>query len=125
MRVDGPTLAALATTLTLYADGRAQELPIWAMATTDVASLEARSRALAEAANGTVEDGLSMIGGGSTPGNGVPSPVIRFPKGDTMYRTMLDADPPVLARRDAGDLLVDLRAVPPELDGHLRAVLTH
>ncbi len=123
MRVDGSTLAALSATLVLYADGRAQELPIWAMATTDVNELEARSRALATSVGGTVEEGLSMIGGGSTPGNGVPSPVIRLAKGDMTFRALLDADPPVLARRDAGDLVVDLRAVPPEFDGHLRSLL--
>ncbi len=123
MRVSGPTLAALASTLSLYADGRGAELPVWATSTADVAGLEARSHTIAAATGGTVEVGVSMIGGGSTPANGVPSPVIRLPHGEKRFRQLLDAAPPVLARRDAGDLIIDLRAVPASSDGHLTATL--
>lgn len=123
MRVSGPTLAALAATLDLYADGRAAELPVWALATINLADLQARSEAVAKATGGTVEAGMSMIGGGSTPGRGIPTPVIRLPHGDTAHRRLLDAEPPVLARRDAGDLVIDLRAVDPALDTHLASLL--
>ncbi len=124
MRVGGPTLAGLGATLELYADGRGGELPVWSLATADRNGLEARSRSLAQAAGGTVEEGMSMIGGGSTPGRGVPTPIIRLPGGDVAHRRLLEADPPILARRDAGDLIIDLRAVPPELDARLGELLT-
>lgn len=124
MRVDGSTLAALATTLGFYADGRAAELPVWAMATADLVELTERAQVLAAAIGASVEDGLSMVGGGSTPGRGIPSPLVRLAHGDRAYRTLLDGSPPVLARREAGDLLVDLRTVPPSMDRHLADLLS-
>jgi L-seryl-tRNA(Ser) seleniumtransferase len=128
VRCDGSTLAALATTLELYADGRGSEIPFWAMAAIPAEDLEARSAAVAEAvgADAEVITGESVVGAGSVPGQTIPGPVIRFPglAGEAVWRRLLAGDPPVVARRREGDLVVDLRTVPPELDAVLTAALT-
>lgn len=124
MRVDGPTMAALGTTLELYADGRAAELPVWRMALASLDDLGARCVALAGALDGSVEEGTSLLGGGSTPGMGIPSPVVRLPGRGGDHTRLLRADPPVLARRDAGDLVLDPRTLDPADDGHLVAALS-
>ena len=123
MRVDGPTLAALGATLELYADGRATELPIWAMALADGDRLAERAAVIADALGGTVEASASKLGGGSTPGMDIPSPVVRLPGRGDDHDVLLAADPPILARRDAGDLIVDLRALDSADDGAIVAAL--
>ncbi|MBT8164184.1 MAG: L-seryl-tRNA(Sec) selenium transferase [Acidimicrobiia bacterium] len=128
VRCDGSTLAALAATLELYADGRAGEIPFWAMAAIGANELEARSAALLEAveADGELVMGESVVGAGSVPGQAIPGPIIRFPgRGrDAVWHRLLGGDPPIVARRREGDLVVDLRTVPPEMDGMLAAALT-
>ena len=123
MRVDGPTLAALGVTLEAYADGRAMELPVWQMALADHARLSERCAALAGALAGSVEAGASKLGGGSTPGMDIPGPIVRLHGRGDDHGLLLAADPPILARRDAGDLLIDLRALDPSDDADLVAIL--
>jgi hypothetical protein len=64
-----------------------------------------------------IEDGASEVGAGSAPGAKIPGPVIRIAGADDWFDRLLAGDPPILARRDSGDLLIDLRAVDPEDDG--------
>ncbi len=121
LRCDGSTLAALAATLELYADGRGGEVPFWSMAAIPAEVLEARSTAFlaATGTGGEVVAGESIVGAGSVPGHSIPGPVIRFPGlgGDSIWHRLLAGDPPVVARRRDGDLIVDLRTVPPAQDG--------
>jgi L-seryl-tRNA(Ser) seleniumtransferase len=120
VRSDGPSLAALAATLQMYADGRAAEIPFWAMATTPTDELEARLEKLlaGSAAVGEIEAGESVPGAGSVPGATVPSPilVVQQPSADLLWDRLLMSDPPVIARRDTGRLIIDLRTVPSQLD---------
>ena len=114
LRIDGPSLAALAATLELYADGRGAEIPFWHMASLDTADLEARHKAVLASAgvDGEVVEGVSVAGAGSVPGSGMPSPVIRIPgKGDDLWRGLLDWNPPVVARRRDDAVWLDLRTV--------------
>jgi L-seryl-tRNA(Ser) seleniumtransferase len=112
MRIDGPSLAALAVTLDRYADGTASALPFWAMAA--AADLEERASRILEAsgADGRVRIGASTVGAGSVPGAEVPSPVIEI-RGNTdrRYLALLAGDVPVIARREEGALVVDPRTV--------------
>ncbi|MGI9649461.1 MAG: L-seryl-tRNA(Sec) selenium transferase [Acidimicrobiia bacterium] len=127
MRCDGPTLAALAATLELYADDRGQEIPFWSMAAADESELERRSKALLDASglDGEVVAGASVVGAGSVPGQTIPSPVLRFSDVDTdaAWLALLAGEPAVVARRLDGDLIVDLRAVEPSDDGAVAAAL--
>lgn len=127
VRTDGPTLAALAATLQMYADGRAREIPFWAMAGTAQDELRTRLEEVLTRAgiDGHVVDGESVPGAGSVPGATVPSPllVVDKPPADLLWERLLTAEPPVIARREVGKLILDLRTVPADLDGTLTEAL--
>lgn len=122
MRIDGPTIAALARTAELYAEGRGGEIPFWAMVTRPVEELVARLESIARVAGLAPAVRLSegMIGAGSVPGMTVPSPVLVVEaRGEDLWPRLLETDPAVVARRSAGDLLIDVRAVAREEDAQL------
>jgi L-seryl-tRNA(Ser) seleniumtransferase len=126
LRVDGSTVAALTATAEMYADGRAAQVPVWSIAMADYAELEGRARrVLTESGiDGHIEPSDSVVGAGSVPGAVLPSPVIVVGgSADSAYRALLRGEPPVLARREGGRLLLDLRAVPKEFDGTLARAL--
>lgn len=116
LRVDGVHLAALAATLEAYLEPGRPDLPLWTMALQDSEMLHGRAEEVATETGGRIESGTSTVGAGSAPGIGIPSPVIRYPGGQGMFECLLESDPPILARREAGDLLIDLRAVAPADD---------
>ncbi len=123
MRLDGASLNALVITAEMYAEGRAGELPFWEMATTPAEELGRRCAQIAERTGSEFEiiDAVSTVGAGSVPGSEVPSRVIGFdgPHVDRLYLALLSGRVPVIARRDRGRLLIDLRAVHPSIDGIL------
>ncbi len=116
LRVDAVTYAALAATLEEYIDGPPLGLPFWSYALADEETLRARCDVLAGQVAGVVESGSSAVGAGSAPGIEIPSPQVRLPSGQNLFECLLGQDRPVLTRREAGDLVVDLRAVDPEDD---------
>ncbi|NNC75450.1 MAG: L-seryl-tRNA(Sec) selenium transferase, partial [Acidimicrobiia bacterium] len=79
LRCDGATMAALGVTLEAYANGKADTLPFWAMATMDVGVIRERSETVIEGLPARVIDGESLPGAGSVPGETIPSPVIEIP----------------------------------------------
>lgn len=127
VRCDGSTLAALTATLQMYADGRGAEIPFWAMATTSPDELRARlEKLLTESgAAGDIRAGDSVPGAGSVPGATVPSPVlvVKQPSAEVLWDRLLMSDLPVVARRESGELVIDLRTVPSQLDGVLAGAL--
>ncbi|MGZ8785292.1 MAG: L-seryl-tRNA(Sec) selenium transferase [Acidimicrobiia bacterium] len=127
LRCDGPTLAALSSTLQMYADDRGDQIPFWAMAATSLDELQMRlEKLLAESgAVGEIRAGASIPGAGSVPGATVPSPVlvVQKPSADVVWDGLLMSDLPVIARREAGELIIDVRTVPPHLDDILTGAL--
>ena len=154
LRLDKMHLAALAATLLHYARGEApQQVPVWRMIALPLAAIEERSLALAaaltpalsqgERATGlsagrslsrvegqvrlavSVDDGLSTIGGGSLPGETIPTKLVAIahPKPERLAARLRTGAPPVVARVEAGRLLLDLRTVLPEQDALLTAAL--
>lgn len=126
LRVDGPTVAALTVTLELYASGRGSEIPLWAMASLPPATLEERARAVLAASGvaGEIREGASTPGAGSVPTTRIPTPILAVEApGDAAYLALLAADPPVVGRREAGALILDLRTVEPEWDEHVARAL--
>lgn len=117
LRVDAVTYAALAATLAEYLNGTPVGIPFWRLALSDSDDLRRRSQPVADGVGGAIEDRASEVGAGSAPGAKIPSPVIRITGADDWFDRLLAGDPPILARRDSGDLLIDLRAVDPEDDG--------
>ena len=126
VRIDGPTHAALASTLELYADNRGHEVPFWAMVALGYAELEQRhERLLARlGGNGRVVAGESLPGAGSVPGETIPSPNLHLDgDADELFQRLLGATPPILARRRDGELIIDLRTVDPRDDSHVAEAL--
>jgi L-seryl-tRNA(Ser) seleniumtransferase len=117
LRVDSATDAALAATLDSYARNAAgREIPFWKMVSVSWDELNERSELVASRIGASVEEGISMVGAGSAPGARIASPVIRLPGGQHLFARLLSGPVPVVARRDRGDLLIDLRAVDPSSD---------
>lgn len=111
LRVDGVTYAALAATLEAYASGSAAQLPFWRMATLPWESLKRRATVLAESLGGKVVEGSAAVGAGSAPGMSIPTPEVALADEDHLFGPLLAVDPPVLTRRDAGALRINLRTV--------------
>jgi L-seryl-tRNA(Ser) seleniumtransferase len=125
LRIDGSNLAALSATLELYADGRGAEVPFWSMATRPYESLEKRLTRLQAATGGEIRPGSSVPGAGSVPGAELATPVLALSdvKVDRVWDLLLSAETPVVARRESGELIVDLRAVPDSDDAAVLAAL--
>jgi L-seryl-tRNA(Ser) seleniumtransferase len=132
VRPDKVTLAALAATLGLYRAGLAvARIPVWRMIAATPDALEARAtvvRAAVSAAVRTrVEVGTmtSTVGGGSLPGETLPSVGLRVGgRGAAALAARLrDGDPAVVGRVEDGAVLLDLRTVDPSDDGDLARAL--
>ncbi|MEX1207493.1 MAG: L-seryl-tRNA(Sec) selenium transferase [Acidimicrobiia bacterium] len=127
VRIGGPALAALSVTLEKYASGRGSEIPFWQMASTPYSQLEARSSQVlaSSGVEGAVGEGQSVPGAGTVPGRGIPTPVITVLGAEQRWRRLLDALPPVVARREAGQVVLDLRAVGEADDESVASALTN
>lgn len=123
LRVDGVTYAALAAVLEHYVEGTPWRIPFWSMALMDEGILRERSEKLADRIGGTVIEGASAVGAGSAPGISIPTPQVRLESRHDIYECLLGRDRPILTRRDAGDLIVDLRAVDPADDDFVALAL--
>jgi L-seryl-tRNA(Ser) seleniumtransferase len=131
LRVDKATLAALQATLLHYARGEAlAEIPVWRMIAAPVDALERRAAALAAAltARGRAARVASLesaVGGGSLPGETLPSAGvgITVDAPNALAARLRRGEPPVVARIAEGELLLDLRTVQPEEDAALLAAL--
>ena len=122
MRIDKLSMAALAETLLHYVREEAsEEIPVWRMISRSEdeirSAAEGWSERLGPAA--TVGQGLSAIGGGSLPGETLPTWVVSIdPTGvdsaaEGLARLLREADPPVLGRIEDGRVLLDPRTVLP------------
>ena len=111
LRIDAITDAALAATLDSYAREGIDEIPFWAMTRIRAAELTARLEPLESQIGGSIVAGESLIGAGSVPGVGIPTPQLVLNGEDNLYLGLLRAERPVAARRVEGNLVIDLRAV--------------
>ena len=132
LRVDKTTLAGLQATLLHYVRGDAEQMvPVWRMISMPTASI--RRRALRWAgkmrqAGLKVEviEGRSAAGGGSLPGETVPSQVLSLATDapDRVAAALRAHDPPVIVRIENDLICLDPRTVLPEQDKDLlRAML--
>lgn len=118
VRADKIRLAALSATLLHYLKDEAeQEIPIWRMIAAPADSLEARARTWqAQLGFGEVLPSESTIGGGSLPGETLPTFVlslsVRSP--DKTLAALRKHTPPIIARTENDRILLDPRTVLPE-----------
>lgn len=128
LRVDKITLAALQATLLAYLEGKAViEIPVWRMISADLSSLTRRVQNWRRALRSEswlaslplqIIDSTSTVGGGSLPGQTLPSKVLAMtvPAADTLSAQLRQVNPPIIARIDNQQLLLDPRTVLPEQD---------
>ena len=132
LRVDKLTLAGLEATLQAYRRGSAlEEIPVWQMISADAESLRARAeswqaRLSAVGLKAEVIPGQSTVGGGSLPGETLPTHLLALtvPRPDEVTARLRRANPPVVARIQQEKLLFDPRTVAPEEEEALLQALT-
>jgi L-seryl-tRNA(Ser) seleniumtransferase len=108
LRPGGLVLAALQETALAYLRRDGDAIPFWRMAALPVDSLRARAERLGV---GKVVDTVAVAGGGSVPGQDVPSAGVAV---DGDHAAALRAhDPPIVARIHEGMTICDLRTVDP------------
>lgn len=119
VRPGGLVLQALSEVLLSYLRRDAAEtIPFWRMATTSVSELRARAAALGV---GEAIDTIAVPGGGSVPGQEIPSAGVAL-DGD-LSATLRRHQPPVMTRVEGGRTICDLRTVDPADDHSLATAL--
>lgn len=133
VRADKTVLAGVAETLRHYLRGdELTEIPIWRAIVRPLDQLTSRAEILIgrlRAAGVKVELALSdaFVGGGSLPGQRLPSAALAFSGRDSdgLARRLRTGDPGVFGRIQDGRVLLDLRAIEPADDPLLlQAVVT-
>jgi L-seryl-tRNA(Ser) seleniumtransferase len=138
LRVDKLTITALECTLRAYLRADWNALPSQRMIRLTTSEIYERATNFVRAlqplvANADAEleiaDGASLVGGGSTPAQSLPTKVIRISSARHSVRQLEarlrcpSAGIPVIARIEENRLLLDLRTVFPEQDASLRESL--
>jgi L-seryl-tRNA(Ser) seleniumtransferase len=136
VRIDKLSLAALEATLSAYRDGTAaDEIPVLCALALPLDAIRERADAWAAqvrrwGARARTLDGWSTVGGGSLPGETLPTILCAVAAGNAraedeaggnaeagvLAGRLRRGEPPVVARVSRGDLLLDPRTVAPEED---------
>ena len=135
-RIDKLSLASLIATLRHYRRGEAErEIPIWRMIAMPLQLVEERAESWRQAVaeipgvSAAVVASRSAIGGGSLPGETLPSKTLYLSCGEAsggaagVMERLRQARPPVIARIEENRVLLDPRTVPPEADEQVRQTL--
>ena len=135
-RIDKMSLASLIATLAHYLRGEAErEIPIWRMISAPAQLLQERAQAWCKAVSavpgvGTrVDTSRSAIGGGSLPGETLPTWVLSLDcralngGAEGFMQRLRQGSPPVIARIEDERVLLDPRTVTPESEDQLVATL--
>ena len=129
MRPDKMTIAALRATLGHYLRGEAADtVPVWQMIAAGNDELRERAeRVSAGVAGVRLVDARAAVGGGSLPGQTLPSVAIEVlePPGgaEALAQRLRAASRPVIGRIQADRLRLDMRTVLPRDEGALRETL--
>lgn len=103
--------AALTATLESFASGTPDEVPFWRMARSPKEEVGIRAERVSRALSGKLVEGKSLVGAGSVPGTGITTTQIVLEDEDHLYLPLLRSAQPVAARREDGNLILDLRSV--------------
>ena len=132
VRIDKLSLASLNATLLHYLRGEAErEVPVWRMISATPEGLKERAKGWESQLSGqyTVVEARSAIGGGSLPGETLPTWALSLdasslPGGaDGVMRRLREGRPPVVARVEDERVLFDPRTVAHDEDGELLKAL--
>ena len=131
VRIDKLSLAALSATLLHYVSDEATEkIPIWRMVSQSPESLETRANRWKErlGPRSSIVEGLSTIGGGSLPGETLPTSLVRLEAlgrtggAEALAARLRRDDPHVIGRIEEEHVLLDPRTVLPEQEEALLGV---
>jgi L-seryl-tRNA(Ser) seleniumtransferase len=119
LRIDKLDLAALAATLLHYLKGEAtSKIPIWRIISLPLSEIQQQAQSFAQqlqAIGFTAEviDGQSTVGGGSLPGETLPTKLVALTVNnpDDFLARLRRGDPPVVARIENDRVVLDLRTV--------------
>lgn len=134
LRVDKMTIAALQVTLQHYLKEEAErKIPVWQMMARAPESLKQQAESWRERVRqswpgAAVVEGLSTVGGGSLPGEVLPTWLLALPLSSNQRAESLTArlrrhHPPIVGRVERETLLFDPRTVLPEQEEILLAAL--
>jgi L-seryl-tRNA(Ser) seleniumtransferase len=129
IRADKLCLATLTATLLHYLKDEAEsEVPIWRMISASPEQIRQRAAAWGEElGQGQVIEGQSTVGGGSLPGETLPTYLLaistRRPSPNRLVARLRASEPPVIARLQDKHVVLDPRTVLPEQESALLAAL--
>ena len=121
VRIDKVALSAISATLVSYLTGtHEKEIPIWTMIALSESNLADRSENWrSKTGTGTIERSRSTIGGGSLPGQTLPTSVLSIdPAGkiEDFVRALRESPVAVVARIENNRVILDPRTVLPDQD---------
>lgn len=123
VRADKSCLAGISATLSHYLKDEAErEIPILKMMSLTLKQLQGRAEAWrVELGQGAVISGESTVGGGSLPGESIPTFLLelRVKSAEKFLRALRKNNPPIIARTENNKVLLDPRTVFPEQEGAL------
>ncbi len=123
LRADKTRLAGLTATLLHYLKDEAErEIPVWRMISYPLEEIRQRAEGWAlEIGQGEVLPAESTVGGGSLPGENMPTFVLALDvkNADKFLEKLRRQQPPVIARTEGDRILLDPRTVLPEQEGAL------
>ena len=125
LRLDKLIYHALETSLRRLLFEQWDQIPALAMIRQTPEQIRARAEALIAGIDAEVAPGVSVIGGGATPEQSIPTWLIAVKCADPVAaeRQLRQNDPPIVARIENDRLIVDLRTVFPEEEADLAAAL--
>jgi len=127
VRADKVALAGITATLLHYLKDEAErEIPIWQMISMKREQAKVRAEAWRDAlGQGEVIESESTVGGGSLPGESLPTFVLALDvkSPDKFMVKLREAKPPLIARTENDRVLLDPRTVLPEQDETILFIL--
>jgi L-seryl-tRNA(Ser) seleniumtransferase len=127
VRADKVALAGITATLNHYLKNEAErEIPVWRMIAMEPEQIEHRAQAWQQSLGmGEVIESQSTVGGGSLPGETLPTRVLALDvkSVNKFMARMRASEPPVIARTENDRILFDPRTVLAEQDQELIRIL--
>jgi len=115
IRADKLCLSALSATLLHYLKSEAlAEIPVWSMISQPPDKIQERAKAWVKSlGQGTIIEGKSTVGGGSLPGETLPTWLVAFnvPHPNKLLADLRNSKPPIIARLEDDRLVLDPRTV--------------
>ena len=129
VRADKLALGALSATLLHYLKDEAlTKIPVWRMISATEDELHTRVSAWIEAlGTGQAVGGQSTVGGGSLPGQVLPTALLALsnPNPMKLLSRLRETDPPIIGRIQDNQVVLDPRTVLPEQDDVLTGILAN